>query len=108
MSSANFSATTLRLTFNVGVSSPVSSVKSTGSMRNLRIASAFDTAWLASLTARSISAVRSGSSARSATVASAFLPLRSFQPGNASGSIVMSAAMNGFASPTHIAWLING
>ena len=85
MSSANFSATTLRLTFNVGVSSPVSSVKSTGRMRNLRIASAFDTASLASLTARSISAVRSGSSARSATEASAFLPLRSFQPGERLG-----------------------
>ena len=44
MSVANFWATTLRLTFNVGVSSPVSSVKSTGRMRNLRIASALDTA----------------------------------------------------------------
>ena len=69
MSLANFSATTLRLTFSVGVSSPVSSVKSTGRMRNLRIDSACDTAWLASLTARSTSAIRSGSSARSPTVA---------------------------------------
>ena len=57
---ANFSATTLRLTFSVGVSSPVSSVKSTGRMRNLRIDSAWDTAWLASLTARSISATQVG------------------------------------------------
>ena len=68
MSPANFSATTLRLTFSVGVSSPVSSVKSTGRMRNLRIDSACDTAWLASLTASSTSASRSGSSARSPTV----------------------------------------
>jgi hypothetical protein len=38
MSLANFCATTLRLTFIVGVSSPVSSVKSTGRIRTLRIA----------------------------------------------------------------------
>ena len=67
MSSANFSATTLRLTFIVGVSSPVSSVKSTGRMRNLRIDSACDTARLACLTAASTSASRSGSLARSPT-----------------------------------------
>src|SRR6188472_4796685 len=84
MSLANFSATTLRLTFRVGVSSPVSSVKSTGRMRNLRMASALDTAWLASLTASSTSAIRSGSVARSPTVALASLPLRCFQPGKAS------------------------
>ena len=41
-------------------------------------------------------------------MASAPLPLRCFQPGNASGSIVISAAMNGCASPTTIAWLISG
>src|SRR6185503_5828910 len=69
MSLANFSATTLRLTFRVGVSSPVSSVKSTGRMRNLRMASALDTAWLASLIASWTSAIRSGSVARSPTVA---------------------------------------
>ena len=46
--------------------------------------------------------------ARSPTVALASLPLRCFQPGNASGSMVISAAMNGLASPTAIAWLING
>ena len=39
---------------------------------------------------------------------SASLPLRCFQPGKASGSIVISAAMNGLASPTAIAWLISG
>ena len=79
MSLANFSATTLRLTFSVGVSSPVSSVKSTGRMRNLRIASAFDTAWLASLTARSISATQVGvvgqvADRRAGVLAVAFLP----------------------------------
>ena len=46
--------------------------------------------------------------ARSATDAPASLPLRCFQPPNASGSMVISAAMNGLASPTTIAWLISG
>ena len=36
------------------------------------------------------------------------MPLRSIQPGSASGSMVISAPMNGFASPTTMAWLISG
>ncbi len=98
----------MRFSFIVGVSSPLSSVKSTGSIRNLRIDSACETARLACLIAESTSAVRSGSSARSPTEASASLPLRCFQPVNASGSMVINAPMNGLASPTAIAWLISG
>ena len=41
-----------RLTFSDGVSSPVASVKSCGRIRNTLIASALETAWLASSTAR--------------------------------------------------------
>ena len=77
-------------------------------MRNLRIDSACDTDRLACLTAASTSATRSGSVARSPTDAPAALLLRCFQPSNASGSMVISAPMNGLASPTTIAWLISG
>src|SRR5918998_6969463 len=58
MCSANDFATTARLTFIVGVISPPASVKSTGRMRNSRICSARDTAWLASSTAWAISPVQ--------------------------------------------------
>ncbi|SKU83601.1 Uncharacterised protein [Mycobacteroides abscessus subsp. abscessus] len=108
MSEANFSATTLRFTLSVGVISPVASVKSTGKIRNFLIASACETTWLAAFTAVPISASRSESSTRSATVASAGFPLRCFQPSMASGSMVIRAPMKGCLSPTAMAWLING
>ena len=55
--------TTLRLSLRLGVSCPPSSVHSPRRMRYLRIDSALETALLASSTAASISARRSGSSA---------------------------------------------
>nr|VTP00237.1 hypothetical protein BIN_B_03413 [Mycobacterium riyadhense] len=46
--------------------------------------------------------------ASSLTEALLVLLLRCFQPSNASGSMVMSAPMNGLLSPTTIAWLMSG
>src|SRR5450756_1072710 len=69
---------TLRLSLSVGVSCPPPSVKSVGRIRNFLIASACDTALLASATAWSISMSRSGSSRRSATVAASSLPWSAF------------------------------
>ena len=71
--------TTLRLSLRLGVSCPPSSVHSSGRIANLRIDSALETALLASSTAVSISARRSGSSTRSATLAD--LPCCSAQAG---------------------------
>ena len=62
-----------RRTLSDGVRWPSCSVKSTGATRNRRIDSARDTALFASSTAGWISAIRSGSSRRSAAVASAGL-----------------------------------
>ena len=75
--------TTERLSFRLGVSIPLSSVKSVARTRYFLIASAWDTALLASATAASISAVTSGSSASWATGVPAGLPLLSSQPGSA-------------------------
>ncbi len=54
------------------------------------------------------SAIRSGSDARSAAVASAGLPCCRFQCSSASGSSVIRQAMNGRLSPTTMHWLISG
>ena len=62
--------------------------------------SARETALFASSTAAWTSAFRSGSSRRSATVASAGLPCRAFHGPKVSGSIVTSTATNGRPSPT--------
>ena len=93
MSSAYFCETTFRLTFMVGVISPVSSEKSSGRMRTFLMASALETVSLAAATALLISASRSGSLRRSVTVADSGLPLAAFHCGKASGSMVTSAAM---------------
>ena len=77
-------------------------------MRNSRICSARDTAWFASATAAPISARSSGSSTRPEASTPAGLPLRSRQPGSASASMVISAPMNGFPSPTTMHWLTSG
>src|SRR4051812_37268846 len=77
-------------------------------MRNALMASACDTALLASSIADWTAARRSSSSTRSATLASALLPLFFFQSGHASSSIVTRQAMNGFWSPTTMHWLISG
>ena len=57
--------TTLRFSLRLGVSCPPSSVQSSARIVNLRMDSALETALLASSTAASISALRSGSSTRS-------------------------------------------
>ena len=102
----SFSATTARLTFIVGVISPPASVKSTGRMRNSRICSARDTAWLASATAvADLARAGPGRPPGRATPSPAGLPVRSSQPGSASASTVTSAAMNGLPSPTTMHWL---
>ena len=89
------------MSLRLGVSIPFSSVKSVVSTRYLRIASACDTALLASATAASSSALRSSSSRRSAIEVSFGLPLDSSQPGSASSSRVISAAMNGLLVADH-------
>jgi hypothetical protein len=68
MASWNSARTTLRLSFMDGVSSPPSSVQSTGRIVNFLIASAFETALLALSTADWTSASASGSVARSAAL----------------------------------------
>ena len=73
---------------------------------NFRIDSAFETALLASSTAASISARRSGSSTRSATFLD--LPCASAHVGSDSRSMVTSAAMNGCPSPTTTHWSTSG
>ena len=77
-------------------------------MLNDLMASAFETALLASSTASWTLARSSESSARSATLASFALPCLDFQSGKASSSTVTSAAMNGFWSPTTMHWLTSG
>ena len=102
------SCTTLRLTFSDGVSSPVASVKSPGRIRNTLIASALDTAWLASSIAAWISARsrrRRAGRRRSRRRACRCRPAR---PASASSSMVTSAAMNGCRSPTTMHWLTSG
>src|SRR5215211_7939388 len=100
--------TTERLSFRLGVSIPLSSVKSELSTRNFLIASAWETARLASLTAASSSASNSGSSRSCSGVASVGLPFDSSHPGSASSSRVISAPMNGRWSPTTMHWLTAG
>ncbi len=72
-----------RLSLSVGVSSPLSMLKSVSRMRYLRIDSAFETFLLVSATASSISAIRSGFLISSATVVPAGRLWRSSQPGSA-------------------------
>ena len=98
--------TASRLSLRLGVSSPPSSVQATGSTAYLRIASAWETALLASSTASSSSARRSASSSRS--VRAVGLPRCSAHAVTDSGSRVISAAMNGRPSPTTMHWSTRG
>src|SRR2546429_469082 len=108
ISSAYSFRTTLRLTFSDGVISPVASLKSRGRTRNTLIASAADTALLASSMAAWTSVRRSGSLRSDPAVASAGLPCCSFHFGSASSSRVTSAPMNFCPSPTTMHWLTRG
>ena len=74
----------------------------------MRIDSARDTAWFASSTAPWISAVRSGSAARSATVALRACRAASSSAPAPPASSVTRQAMNGRPSPTTRHWLISG
>ena len=77
-------------------------------MTNLRIASASATALFASSIASWTSARSASSSTTSASLVDSGWPCCFSQLGNVSGSIVTSAAMNGFPSPTTRHWLTSG
>ncbi len=87
---------------------PLASVRSVARMTNLRTLSARDTPWFAVSIARWISALTAGLTEASARVMSLSSPLFASQVGSISVSSVMSAAMNGFWSPTTITWLTSG
>nr|MDT0666917.1 hypothetical protein [Micromonospora sp. DSM 115978] len=66
------------MTFRLGVISPPSTVKSSGRIENFLIDSAFDTVWFAVSMDAWMDERRSGSSRRSATLASAGFPFDAF------------------------------